>query len=142
MPPKKVTAQIKLQIPGGAASPAPPVGPALGQHGLNIMEFCKQFNARTQKEQGMIIPVVITVYSDKTFTFITKTPPVSVLIKKALNLEKGSSEPNRKKVGKLTKAEVKRIATLKLPDLNTKDLEKAMKIVEGTARSMGVEIEV
>ncbi len=141
MPPKKVTAQIKLQIPGGSASPAPPVGPALGQHGLNIMEFCKQFNARTQKEQGMIIPVVITVYSDKTFTFITKTPPVSVLIKKALNLERGSSEPNRKKVGKLSKAEVKRIATLKLPDLNTRDLEKAMKIVEGTARSMGVEIE-
>lgn len=137
---KKVVSQIKLQIPGGQATPAPPVGPALGQHGLNIMEFCKQFNAKTQKEQGTIIPVVITVYSDKSFTFITKTPPVSVLIKKALNIEKGSSEPNRKKVGKLKRAEVKRIAQLKMADLNTNELEKAMKIVEGTARSMGVEI--
>lgn len=138
---KKVVSQIKLQIPGGQATPAPPVGPALGQHGLNIMEFCKQFNAKTQKEQGTIIPVVITVYSDKSFTFVTKTPPVSVLIKKALNIEKGSSEPNRKKVGKLKRAEVKRIAQLKMADLNTNELEKAMKIVEGTARSMGVEIE-
>lgn len=137
---KKVVSQIKLQIPGGQATPAPPVGPALGQHGLNIMEFCKQFNAKTQKEQGTIIPVVITVYSDKSFTFVTKTPPVSVLIKKALNLEKGSAEPNRKKVGKLSKAEVKRIAQLKMADLNTNELEKAIKIVEGTARSMGVEI--
>ncbi|MEJ5167297.1 MAG: 50S ribosomal protein L11 [Thermoanaerobaculia bacterium] len=138
---KKVVSQIKLQIPGGQATPAPPVGPALGQHGLNIMEFCKQFNAKTQKEQGTIIPVVITVYSDKSFTFVTKTPPVSVLIKKALNIEKGSSEPNRKKVGKIKRAEVKRIAQLKMADLNTNELEKAMKIVEGTARSMGVEIE-
>jgi large subunit ribosomal protein L11 len=137
---KKVVSQIKLQIPGGQATPAPPVGPALGQHGLNIMEFCKQFNAKTQKEQGTIIPVVITVYSDKSFTFITKNPPVSVLIKKALNLEKGSPEPNRKKIGKLKKADVKRIAQIKLADLNTTDIEKAMKIVEGTARSMGVEI--
>lgn len=138
---KKVVSQIKLQIPGGQASPAPPVGPALGQHGLNIMDFCKQFNAKTQKEQGTIIPVVITVYSDKSFTFITKNPPVSVLIKKAINLDKGSAEPNRKKVGKLTKADVKRIAQTKIADLNTVELEKAMKIVEGTARSMGVEIE-
>lgn len=138
---KKVVSQIKLQIPGGQATPAPPVGPALGQHGLNIMEFCKQFNAKTQKEQGTIIPVVITVYSDKSFTFVTKTPPVSVLIKKALNIEKGSSEPNRKKVGKIKRAEIKRIAQLKMADLNTNELEKAMKIVEGTARSMGVEIE-
>ncbi len=138
---KKVVSQIKLQIPGGQATPAPPVGPALGQHGLNIMEFCKQFNAKTQKEQGTIIPVVITVYSDKSFTFITKTPPVSVLIKKLLNIEKGSAEPNRKKVGILKKADVKKIAQMKIADLNTKDIEKAMKIVEGTARSMGVKIE-
>lgn len=138
---KKVVSQIKLQIPGGQATPAPPVGPALGQHGLNIMEFCKQFNAKTQKEQGTIIPVVITVYSDKSFTFITKTPPVSVLIKKMLNIEKGSPEPNRKKVGVLKKADVKKIAQMKLADLNTKDIEKAMNIVEGTARSMGVKIE-
>lgn len=138
---KKVVSQIKLQIPGGQASPAPPVGPALGQHGLNIMDFCKQFNAKTQKEQGTIIPVVITVYSDKSFTFITKNPPVSVLIKKALNLDKGSAEPNRKKVGKLKKADVKKIAQIKIADLNTVELEMAMKIVEGTARSMGVEIE-
>lgn len=137
---KKVVSQIKLQIPGGQASPAPPVGPALGQHGLNIMDFCKQFNAKTQKDQGTIIPVVITVYSDKSFTFITKNPPVSVLIKKAINLEKGSAEPNKKKVGKLTKADVRRIAQIKMPDLNTVEIEKAMKIVEGTAHSMGVEI--
>lgn len=137
---KKVVSQIKLQIPGGQASPAPPVGPALGQHGLNIMDFCKQFNAKTQKDQGTIIPVVITVYSDKSFTFITKNPPVSVLIKKAINLEKGSAEPNKKKVGKLTKADVRRIAQMKMPDLNTVEIEKAMKIVEGTAHSMGVEI--
>lgn len=137
---KKVVSQIKLQIPGGQASPAPPVGPALGQHGLNIMDFCKQFNAKTQKDQGTIIPVVITVYSDKSFTFITKNPPVSVLIKKAINLEKGSAEPNKKKVGKLTKADVRRIAQIKMPDLNTIEIEKAMKIVEGTAHSMGVEI--
>lgn len=137
---KKVVSQIKLQIPGGQASPAPPVGPALGQHGLNIMDFCNQFNAKTQKDQGTIIPVVITVYSDKSFTFIMKNPPVSVLIKKAINLEKGSAEPNKKKVGKLTKADVRRIAQIKMPDLNTIEIEKAMKIVEGTAHSMGVEI--
>ena len=137
---KKVTGQIKLQISAGGATPAPPVGPALGQAGINIMEFCKQFNARTQKEQGMIIPVVITVYSDRSFTFITKTPPASILILKALNLEKGSPEPNKKKVGTLPKADVKRIAQLKLKDLNTTNLEAAMRIIEGTARQMGVEI--
>jgi large subunit ribosomal protein L11 len=137
---KKVTGQIKLQIVAGGATPAPPVGPALGQAGINIMEFCKQFNAKTQKEQGMIIPVVITVYSDRSFTFITKTPPASILILKALNLEKGSKEPNKMKVGKLPKADVKRIAQLKLKDLNTTNLEAAMRIIEGTARQMGVEI--
>ncbi len=137
---KKVTGQIKLQISAGGATPAPPVGPALGQAGINIMEFCKQFNARTQKEQGMIIPVVITVYSDRSFTFITKTPPASILILKALGLEKGSPEPNKKKVGTLPRAEVKRIAQLKLKDLNTTSMEAAMRIIEGTARQMGVEI--
>jgi len=137
---KKVTGQIKLQISAGGATPAPPVGPALGQAGINIMEFCKQFNARTQKEQGMIIPAVITVYSDRSFTFITKTPPASILILKALGLEKGSPEPNKKKVGTLPKADVKRIAQLKLKDLNTTNLEAAMRIIEGTARQMGVEI--
>jgi len=137
---KKVTGQIKLQISAGGATPAPPVGPALGQAGINIMEFCKQFNAKTQKEQGMIIPVVITVYSDRSFTFITKTPPASILILKALGLEKGSPEPNKKKVGMLPKAELKRIAQLKIKDLNTSSLEAAMRIVAGTARQMGVEI--
>jgi large subunit ribosomal protein L11 len=137
---KKVTGQIKLQISAGGATPAPPVGPALGQAGINIMEFCKQFNAKTQKEQGMIIPVVITVYSDRSFTFITKTPPASILILKALGLEKGSPEPNKRKVGKLPKAELKRIAQLKIKDLNTSSLEAAMRIVAGTARQMGVEI--
>jgi large subunit ribosomal protein L11 len=137
---KKVTGQIKLQIAAGQATPAPPVGPALGQAGVNIMDFCKQFNARTAKEQGMIIPVVITIYSDRSFTFITKTPPASVLILKALGLEKGSPEPNKRKVGKLPKTELKRIAQLKLKDLNTTSLDAAMRIVEGTARNMGVEI--
>ena len=137
---KKITGQIKLQIAAGQATPAPPVGPALGQAGVNIMEFCKQFNARTAKEQGMVTPVVITVYSDRSFTFITKTPPASVLILKALGLEKGSKEPNKMKVGKLPKAELKRIAQLKLKDLNTTSLDAAMRIVEGTARNMGVEI--
>ena len=137
---KKVTGQIKLQIAAGQATPAPPVGPALGQAGVNIMEFCKQFNARTAKEQGMVTPVVITVYSDRSFTFITKTPPASVLILKALGLEKGSKEPNKMKVGKLPKTELKRIAQLKLKDLNTTSLDAAMRIVEGTARNMGVEI--
>jgi len=137
---KKVTGQIKLQIAAGQATPAPPVGPALGQAGVNIMEFCKQFNARTAKEQGMVTPVVITVYSDRSFTFITKTPPASVLILKALGIEKGSKEPNKMKVGKLPKTELKRIAQLKLKDLNTTSLDSAMRIIEGTARNMGVEI--
>jgi len=137
---KKVTGQIKLQIAAGQATPAPPVGPALGQAGVNIMEFCKQFNARTAKEQGMVTPVVITVYSDRSFTFITKTPPASVLILKAMGLEKGSKEPNKMKVGKLPKTELKRIAQLKLKDLNTTSLDAAMRIIEGTARNMGVEI--
>jgi large subunit ribosomal protein L11 len=137
---KKVTGQIKLQIAAGQATPAPPVGPALGQAGVNIMEFCKQFNARTAKEQGMVTPVVITVYSDRSFTFITKTPPASVLILKALGLEKGSKEPNKMKVGRLPKTELKRIAQIKLKDLNTTNLDAAMRIVEGTARNMGVEI--
>lgn len=137
---KKITGFIKLQIPGGAANPSPPVGPALGQKGVNIMQFCKAFNAQTQNEKGMIIPVVITVYADKSFTFITKVPPVSVLIKKAAGIETASGEPNRKKVGKITKAQVKEIAQKKLPDLNTIDIESAMHMVVGTARSMGVDV--
>jgi len=137
---KKITGYIKLQIPGGSANPAPPVGPALGQKGVNIMEFCKQFNAKTQDAKGMIIPVVITVYADKSFTFITKVPPVAVLIKKAVGLETASGQPNRKKVGKITKAQVKEIAEKKMPDLNTIDLEAAMRMVAGTARSMGVDV--
>ncbi len=139
---KKITAYIKLQVPAGSANPSPPVGPALGQHGLNIMEFCKQFNARTQNlEKGMPIPVVITVYSDKSFSFITKTPPVTVLIKKALGIEKGSSKPNAEKVGKLTRKQLEEIAQVKLPDLNCYDIETAMRIVAGSARQMGVEVE-
>jgi large subunit ribosomal protein L11 len=139
---KKVTGYIKLQVPAGSANPSPPVGPALGQHGLNIMEFCKQFNARTQNlEKGMPIPVVITVYSDKSFSFITKTPPVTVLIKKALGIEKGSSKPNAEKVGKLTRRQLEEIAKVKLPDLNCYDIETAMRIVAGSARQMGVEVE-
>jgi large subunit ribosomal protein L11 len=137
---KKVTAQVKLQIPGGAANPAPPVGPALGQQGVNIMEFCKQFNARTKDAGGMIIPVVITVYSDRSFTFITKTPPTSVLILKELGKEKGSGVPNREKIGTLTKAQVKKIAEAKQADLNAASLEAAMRLVAGTARSMGVNV--
>ena len=137
---KKITGYIKLQIPGGAANPAPPVGPALGQKGVNIMEFCKQFNAKTQDAKGMLTPVVITVYADKSFTFITKVPPVPVLIKKAVGIESGSGEPNRKKVGKITKAQVQEIAQKKMPDLNTIDLEAAMRMVAGTARSMGVDV--
>ena len=137
---KKVLTQIKLQAPGGQASPAPPVGPALGQHGINIMEFCKAFNAQTQQENGRITPVEITVYEDRSFTFITKTPPAAVLIKEALKLDKGSSEPNRNKVGKLTRAQVNEIAERKLPDLNAHTVEQAAKIIEGTARSMGVEV--
>ena len=138
---KKVTGQIKLQIPGGQASPAPPVGPALGQAGLNIMDFCKAFNARTQEQSGTIIPVVITVYADSSYTFITKTPPAAVLLKKAAGLEKGSGEPNRDKVGKVTQGQVEEIAKTKMPDLNAVDIEAAMKIIEGTARSMGIEVE-
>jgi large subunit ribosomal protein L11 len=137
---KKVNALIKLQIPGGQANPAPPVGPALGQHGVNIMEFCKAFNAKTKEANGMIIPVVITVYSDRSFTFITKTPPVSVLIMKELGLEKGSGVPNKDKVGTLTKEQVKKIAEVKMPDLNAASLDAAMRTVAGTARSMGVNV--
>jgi len=137
---KKVSALIKLQIPGGQANPAPPVGPALGQHGVNIMEFCKAFNAKTKDANGMITPVVITVYSDRSFTFITKTPPVSVLIIKELGLPKGSSVPNKDKVGTITKAQVKKIAEIKMPDLNAASVEAAMRTVAGTARSMGVNV--
>ena len=132
---------IKLQIEAGKANPSPPVGPALGQHGVNIMEFCKAFNAKTQKDMGTITPVIITVYQDRTFTFITKTPPAAVLIKKAAKLEKGSSIPNRDKVGKITKKQVEEIAQFKMQDLNAFTIEQAMKTIEGTARSMGVEIE-
>jgi len=138
---KKITGYIKLQIPAGAANPAPPIGPALGQKGVNIMEFCKQFNARTQEKQGLIIPVVITVFHDKSFTFITKTPPASVLLARAAKLEKGSGEPNRNKVGKVTSKQVREIAELKMPDLNANDVDAAMKMVAGTARSMGITIE-
>jgi large subunit ribosomal protein L11 len=138
---KKVLTLIKLQIPGGQANPAPPVGPALGQHGVNIMEFCKAFNAQTQDQMGRIIPVEITVFEDRSFTFITKTPPAAVLIKEALALEKGSPEPNREKVGRLTQAQVRQIAETKLVDLNANDVEQAMKVIAGTARSMGVEVE-
>ena len=139
---KKVLTTIKLQAPGGQASPAPPVGPALGQHGINIMEFCKAFNAQTQDQGGTIIPVVITVYEDRSFTFITKTPPAAVLIREALNLDKGSSEPNRTKVGKLTRDQVNQIAERKLPDLNARDVDEASKVIAGTARSMGVEVDL
>ena len=138
---KKITGFIKLQIPAGQANPAPPVGPALGQKGINIMEFCKQFNARTKEQQGLIIPVVITVFSDKSFTFITKTPPAATLILKAAKLEKGSGEPNRNKVGKVTKKQVKEIAEMKMADLNASDVESAMSMVAGTARSMGITVE-
>ena len=138
---KKVLTLIKLQIQAGNANPAPPVGPALGQHGVNIMDFCKAFNAQTQSEGGTIIPVEITVYEDRSFTFITKTPPAAVLIKEALRLDKGSAEPNRDKVGRLTRDQVRQIAETKMPDLNARDVEQAMKVIAGTARSMGVEVE-
>jgi large subunit ribosomal protein L11 len=137
---KKITALIKLQIPAGKANPSPPVGPALGQHGLNIMQFCKEFNARTQKEGDLIIPVVITAFSDRSFTFITKTPPAAILLMKAAKIEKGSAEPNKNKVGKVTAKQVREIATLKMPDLNTTDIEAACRSVSGTARSMGLEV--
>ena len=137
---KKVVGQVKLQIPGGQANPAPPVGPALGQRGVNIMEFCKAFNAKTQDQKGMIIPVIITVYSDRSFTFITKTPPASILLIKAAKIEKGSGEPNKNKVGKVTKKQVEEIAMLKLPDLNAGSIEAAMRTFAGTARSAGITI--
>jgi len=137
---KKVLTQIKLQVPGGAANPAPPVGPALGQHGVNIMEFCKSFNAQTQAENGRIIPVEITVYEDRSFTFITKTPPAAVLIKEVVGIDKGSSEPNRTKVGTITQDQLRQIAEQKLPDLNARDVDQAMKIIAGTARSLGLEV--
>ncbi|MCU0579085.1 MAG: 50S ribosomal protein L11 [Desulfobacterota bacterium] len=137
---KKIIAYIKLQVPAGQANPSPPIGPALGQHGVNIMEFCKAFNARTQGQEGMITPVVITVFADRSFTFVTKTPPAAVLLKKAAQIAKGSPVPNRDKVGKVTPAQVEEIAKLKMPDLNTDTLKAAVRIIEGTARSMGLEI--
>ena len=137
---QKVAGYIKLQIPAGKATPAPPVGPALGQHGVNIMAFTKEFNERTKNEMGMIIPVVITVYADRSFTFVTKTPPAAVLIKKAINLESGSGVPNKTKVGKITKEQVRKIAETKMPDLNAADIDAAMSMIAGTCRSMGVEV--
>ena len=137
---KKVIAEIKLQIPAGAANPSPPVGPALGQRGVNIMEFCKTFNAQTQAQQGLIIPVIITVYADRSFTFITKTPPAAVLLKRAAGIEKGSGEPNKKKVGKVTRAQVREIAQLKMVDLTANSIEAAMRTVEGAARSLGLDV--
>ena len=138
---KKVTGLIKLHIPAGKATPAPPVGPALGQQGVNIMDFCKAFNAKTSKQEGLIIPVVITVYQDRSYTFITKTPPASILLKRAVGIAKGSGEPNRNKVGKITIKQVEEIARTKMPDLNASDIEAAKKIIMGTARSMGIEVE-
>jgi large subunit ribosomal protein L11 len=137
---KKVVAIVKLQCPAGQANPSPPVGPALGQHGVNIMEFCKSFNARTQDKQGLIIPAVITVYSDRSFTFELRTPPAAILIKRAAKIAKGSGEPNRTKVGSVTKSQIREIAELKAPDLNSHDIEMAMRIVAGTARSMGIDV--
>jgi large subunit ribosomal protein L11 len=137
---KPIQALVKLQVSAGSATPAPPIGPALGQHGVNIMDFCKQFNAKTQGQTGLIIPVVITVFADRSFTFITKTPPASVLLKRAAGIEKGSAEPQKNKVGKVTKAQVQEIAQLKLVDLTAKDLTAAVRTVEGTARSMGIEV--
>ncbi len=137
---KKIAAQVKLQIPAGQANPAPPIGPALGQHAVNIMDFCKAFNDVTAKDQGTIIPVIITIYADRTFSFITKTPPAAVLIRKAINIEKGSKEPNRTKVGEISKEEVEKIAKLKIKDLNARSVESAVKIIEGTAKSMGVKV--
>ncbi len=138
---KKVLALVKLQCPAGQANPAPPVGPALGQHGVNIVEFCKAYNARTQDQQGLIIPAVITVYADRSFTFELKTPPAAILLKKAAKIDKGSGEPNRNKVGKVTRAQVEEIATTKMADLNANDMDAAVKIISGTARSMGLEVE-
>jgi len=138
---KRIIGQIKLQIPAGQANPSPPVGPALGQRGVNIMEFCKAFNARTQAQQGLIIPVIVTVYHDRSFSFVTKTPPAAVLLKRAAGVEKGSGEPNKKKVGKVTRQQIEEIAKIKLPDLTAGSLEAAVKTIEGTARSMGLEIQ-
>ena len=138
---KKIAGYVKLQIPAGNANPAPPVGPALGQHGVNIMEFCKAFNARTQDKAGLIIPVILTIYVDKSFTFILKTPPAAVLLKKAVKIEKGSGEPNRIKVGNVTRKQLEEIARIKMPDLNANDLEGAVRQIEGTARNMGLDIE-
>ena len=140
-PRKKITTHIKLQIPAGAANPSPPVGPALGQHGVNIMEFCKSFNAKTAQEGDTIIPVVITIYGDRSFSFITKTPPAAVLLLKALGLDKGSGEPNRNKVGRVTRAQMKEIAEIKMEDLNANDVDAAIMMVAGTARSMGIDVE-
>lgn len=140
-PPRKAAAQVKLQIPAGKATPAPPVGPALGQHGVNIMEFCKAFNAQTQAQEGLLIPVIVTIYQDRAFTFVTKTPPAAVLVKRALQVVKGSGEPNRKKVGKISREKILEIAKLKLTDMNTLDLDSAVRMVAGTCRSMGVEVE-
>ena len=140
-PKKKIMTQIKLQIPAGAANPSPPVGPALGQHGVNIMDFCKQFNERTKTAGGLVTPVVITVYQDRTFSFITKTPPAAVLLLKALGLPKGSGEPNRNKVGRVTRAQMKEIAEIKMEDLNANDVDAAIQMVAGTARSMGIDVE-
>jgi large subunit ribosomal protein L11 len=137
---KKVIAQVKLQIPAGQANPAPPVGPALGQHGVNIMEFCKAFNERTAKDSGVIIPVILTVYFDRTFSFITKTPPAAVLIKNAISLDKGSKEPNKQKVSEISREQLEKIAKTKLQDLNTRNVDNAVKIIEGTAKSMGVKV--
>ena len=137
---KKITALVKLQVTAGQANPAPPIGPALGQHGINIMEFCKQFNEQTASQTGTILPVIITVYADRTFSFITKTPPAAVLVKKAINIDKGSKEPNRLKVGEISKAQVEEIAKLKLKDLNARTVEAAVRVIEGTARSMGVKV--
>lgn len=141
MPPKKLKAIVKLQVPAGQATPAPPVGPALGQHGVNIMDFVRQFNDRTKDQQGMVIPVVISIYEDRSFTFITKSPPASVLLKRAAKLAKGSGEPNRNKVGKVTEAQIEEIAKIKMPDLNASSLESAKSMIRGTARSMGIVVE-
>ena len=137
---KKITALVKLQVTAGQANPAPPIGPALGQHGINIMEFCKQFNERTASQTGTVLPVIITVYADRSFSFITKTPPAAVLLKKAINIDKGSKEPNRLKVGEISKAQVEEIAKLKLKDLNARTVEAAVRVIDGTARSMGVKV--
>ena len=138
---KKVEAIVKLQCPAGQANPSPPVGPALGQHGVNIMEFCKAFNARTQDKAGLIIPAIVTIYADRSFTFVLKTPPAAVLLRRAAKIDKGSGEPNREKVGTVTRAQLREIAEIKMPDLNAHDVEDAMRIVAGTARSMGVDVE-